>query len=108
MTTSEKVIKNKLGLLELSQQLGNVSRACKIMGYSRAVFIVSKSYMNKEVRLPYRKYPAVENIDHSKIKAKSPETSGICERFNRTSILSHSERKSTPTLSSYKQTLIRG
>ena len=27
MTTSEKVIKNKLGLLELSQQLGNVSRA---------------------------------------------------------------------------------
>lgn len=27
MTTSEKVIKNKLGLIELSQQLGNVSRA---------------------------------------------------------------------------------
>ncbi len=26
MTTSEKVIKNKLGLLKLSQQLGNVSR----------------------------------------------------------------------------------
>ncbi len=26
MTTSEKVIKNKLGLLELSQKLGNVSR----------------------------------------------------------------------------------
>ena len=38
MTTSEKVIKNKLGLLELSQQLGNVSRACKIMGYSRDSF----------------------------------------------------------------------
>ena len=39
MTTSEKVIKNKLGLLELSQQLGNVSRACKIMGYSRDSFL---------------------------------------------------------------------
>jgi ACT domain-containing protein len=38
MTTSEKVIKNKLELLELSQQLGNVSRACKIMGYSRDSF----------------------------------------------------------------------
>ncbi len=37
MTTSEKVIKNKR-LLELSQQLGNVSRACKIMGYSRDSF----------------------------------------------------------------------
>ncbi len=38
MTTSEKVIKNKPGLLELSRQLGNVSRACKIMGYSRDSF----------------------------------------------------------------------
>ncbi|MBR8730353.1 IS481 family transposase [Porphyromonas levii] len=38
MTTSEKVIKDKLGLLELSQQLGNVSRACKIIGYSRDSF----------------------------------------------------------------------
>ena len=38
MTTSEKVIKNKLGLLELSKQLGNVSRACKIFGYSRDSF----------------------------------------------------------------------
>ena len=38
MTTSEKVVKNKLGLLELSQQLGNVSRACKIIGYSRDSF----------------------------------------------------------------------
>ena len=42
MTTSEKVIKNKLGLLELSQQLGNVSRACKIMGYSRDSFYRSE------------------------------------------------------------------
>lgn len=44
MTTSEKVIKNKLGLLELSQQLGNVSRACKIMGYSRDSFYRFKGY----------------------------------------------------------------
>lgn len=26
----------------------------------------------------------MEDIDHSKIKAKSPQTNGICERFNRT------------------------
>jgi transposase InsO family protein len=38
MTTQEKIIKNKLGLLELSKQLGNVSRACKIFGYSRDSF----------------------------------------------------------------------
>jgi len=38
MTTEEKIIKNKLGLLELAKQLGNVSRACRIFGYSRDSF----------------------------------------------------------------------
>ncbi|WP_275154668.1 IS481 family transposase [Elizabethkingia meningoseptica] len=38
MTTQEKIIKNKLGVLELAQHLGNVSRACKVMGYSRDSF----------------------------------------------------------------------
>ncbi|MBZ0181782.1 MAG: IS481 family transposase [Melioribacteraceae bacterium] len=38
MSTEEKVIKNKIGLLELSNHLGNVSRACKIFGYSRDSF----------------------------------------------------------------------
>ena len=32
----------------------------------------------------YELYLAVEDIDHSKIKAKSPQTNGIRERFNRT------------------------
>jgi ACT domain-containing protein len=35
---SEKIIKPKLGVLELAKQLGNVSKACKIMGYSRDTF----------------------------------------------------------------------
>ena len=34
----EKNIKPKLGVLELAKQLGNVSRACKVMGYSRDTF----------------------------------------------------------------------
>ena len=38
MTTESKLIKNKLGLLELSEVLGNVSQACKVMGYSRDSF----------------------------------------------------------------------
>lgn len=38
MSTQEKLIKNKLGLLKLSEQLGNVSQACKVMGYSRDTF----------------------------------------------------------------------
>jgi len=39
MTSMEqKVIKPKLGLLELAKQLGSVSQACKVMGYSRDSF----------------------------------------------------------------------
>jgi transposase InsO family protein len=38
MTADQKIIKTKVGLLELAKQLGNVSRACKIMGYSRDSF----------------------------------------------------------------------
>ena len=34
----EKIIKPKLGVLELARQLGNVSQACKVMGYSRDRF----------------------------------------------------------------------
>jgi transposase InsO family protein len=35
MTTQDKVIKTKLGLLKLANQLSNVSEACRTMGYSR-------------------------------------------------------------------------
>src|SRR3982751_326877 len=38
MKTADKVIKTKVGLLELGKQLGNVSKACKVMGYSRDSF----------------------------------------------------------------------
>ena len=38
MNTAQKVIKVKVGLLELAKQLGNVSQACKVMGYSRDSF----------------------------------------------------------------------
>src|SRR5688572_4022541 len=38
MTTADKVIKTKVGVLELGKQLGNVSKACRIMGYSRDSF----------------------------------------------------------------------
>ena len=38
MTRDQKIIRSKVGVLELAKQLGNVSRACKIMGYSRDSF----------------------------------------------------------------------
>ncbi len=38
MKSETKLIKSKLGLLQLAEKLGNVSQACKIMGYSRDSF----------------------------------------------------------------------
>lgn len=32
----------------------------------------------------YQLYIGIENIDHSRTKAKSPQTNGICERFHKT------------------------
>lgn len=38
MTQNQKIIRPKLGVLKLAKQLGNVSQACKMMGYSRDSF----------------------------------------------------------------------
>jgi transposase len=38
MQLESKLIKTKLGLINLAEQLGNVSQACKMMGYSRDSF----------------------------------------------------------------------
>ncbi len=35
---NQKVIQNKVGLLNLAEELGNISKACKVMGYSRDTF----------------------------------------------------------------------
>ena len=41
-------------------------------------------YCGKVEHHAYQLYLAVENIDHSKTKVRSPQTNGICERFHRT------------------------
>lgn len=38
INSNERVIKHKIGLLNLAEELGNVSQACKMMGLSRDTF----------------------------------------------------------------------
>ncbi len=55
MTTKNKVARRKLSLLELAKELDNVSRACKVMGYSRQQFY--------EIRRNFQTYGAEGLID---------------------------------------------
>jgi transposase InsO family protein len=41
-------------------------------------------YCGKVERHDYQLYLAVNDIDHTKTKARSPQTNGICERFHKT------------------------
>ncbi len=38
LQTNNTIIKNKAGLLNLAQELGNISKTCKVMGFSRDTF----------------------------------------------------------------------
>ncbi len=47
LETNERIIKHKLGLLNLAEELGNVSRACKVMGLSRDTFYRYKAAIDE-------------------------------------------------------------
>ena len=47
MNLNQKIIKNKVGLLNLAEELGNVSKACKVMGFSRDSFYRYKSAVDE-------------------------------------------------------------
>lgn len=55
MTTQQKVARRKRSLLELATELGNVSKACRVMGYSRQQFY--------EIRRNFQTYGADGLLD---------------------------------------------
>ncbi len=55
MTSKDKIARRKLSLLELASELSNVSKACKVMGYSRQQF--------HEIRRNFQTYGAEGLVD---------------------------------------------
>ena len=47
LNTTDKIIKHKTGLLNLAEKLGNVSKACQVIGYSRDTFYRYKSAVDE-------------------------------------------------------------
>lgn len=80
-------------MLELARQLGNVSHDMlndKVLPWYdeqdvsmlRILTDRGTEYCGKKVHHAYQLYLNIEDIDHSKTKAFSPQTNGICERFH--------------------------
>lgn len=47
INSNQKIIKHKVGLLNLAEELGNVSKACKVMGLSRDTFYRYKAAVDE-------------------------------------------------------------
>ena len=70
MNLETKLIKSKLGLLGLAEELGNVSRAYKYLGYSRDTFYRYKELFEEGLRELSRKTPNLKNRVEASIETR--------------------------------------
>ena len=82
LQTNSTIIKNKAGLLNLAQELGNISKACKIMGFYRDTFYRYQdaveeggveALINKSRRGPNHKNRVDEKIEQAVVDLATEE-----------------------------------
>lgn len=75
--TNDRIVKHKVGLLNLADELGNISKACKMMGVSRDTFYRYrdavndggvKALLDQSRRIPNRKNRVDETIENAVIE----------------------------------------
>ena len=98
LQSNERIIRHKVGLLNLAEELGNVSKACQIMGLSRDTFYRYRdaveeggveALLERNRRVPNRKNRPTarssnELLERGAIEntVESPREEGICPSRN--------------------------